>query len=597
MMRVLCTCGFGFAIFGFLAFVLAQMAVFTVPAIAVALIVTIAAGHLCWRRPLLARSTWSGQLLDLRNCFDWAFLFVYYAMLAFAFPAVNQTNLGSDAVGYYLVYASEWAHAGGFVVDPFLREPFYASNFTLFFGTFMMFGGVMFVTFLTWSMGLVTALAVCASVRASLERSIGIRWGAVAGCALALAVIIAPSYFRWLDSAYADAPIGAMALLFVVAIILGERERRPEWFFVAAAIGGFLIGMKPSFIPFVLVFALALYVALARCGNGRRVQIAVVVVLLIFASPWYVRNLVLAGDPISPVLNLAIHGSDGLMTKDEAANLAADLATSRSPLAIATLPFRAYLDTTSRDFREYGSTALMLLLYVPSLWLILRFLRVKTAGPISWILVLLLSTFILYWIYTSTLLRYATLFVPILAVCLCYPLREYVRGRFAGPVVALIAVLALIPSPGSADYYRQTYESQFRYLAESYTGDNDYLLRFGERYREATFAVAHLRAAKLRGRIYMLGPRVGYYIVSGGYEAIGDWVGPAGYFRLFRAIDANRSPEFLSDLGVAAVLVDPDQVLGGLAVPLERQLTAAGYCRIAIPESTVLLLVRERCRE
>jgi hypothetical protein len=47
----------------------------------------------------------------------------------------------------------------------------------------------------------------------------------------------------------------------------------------------------------------------------------------------------------------------------------------------------------------------------------------------------------------------------------------------------------------------------------------------------------------------------------------------------------------MRSLNVDAVLVDPRKVIGGLGVPLARQLTSSGYTAVTIPDSSYQLYV------
>jgi hypothetical protein len=82
-----------------------------------------------------------------------------------------------------------------------------------------------------------------------------------------------------------------------------------------------------------------------------------------------------------------------------------------------------------------------------------------------------------------------------------------------------------------------------------------------------------------------------YLLRRDGFEPIGNWSGPAGYWRLESAIDTNEALPFMNDLGVGAVQI-PSAPLDGLGVPLEHTLTKSGFCSLAIPGTQTKLLVR-----
>ncbi len=595
MVHVVCTCGLGLAVTGFACFFLALIGLLNIPAVLVSLAVFGVAASFCWSESPLRAEYWLSRARALGSSWDAPILGIYYLMLVLAFPAMNLINLGSDPVGYHLAYAADWAGSGRLAVDPFLRGVFYASNFVLLDSIFLLFHAQVFVMFLVWVTGLLTALGIFAAARWVLdEHGIGAAWAALAALFLTLAVVFAPSYFRWLMSAYIDVPIGAFALLATLSIVIGVREHRREWLMVAAVMGGFLIGMKESFLPLVVVFGIALWIAARHLNISRRAAVVLLALLVVTSSPWYVRNWILAGDPIWPVLNLALYHHDGLVTQGEVMSVASDLPNARSPATIMTLPFRAFLAVRSNDFREYGTSALVLVLYVPPAVLLLLLPKRKPVEADALIAVFILCMLVGYWAVSSTLLRYSTLFFPLLAVCLAMTMGLAFMGwRWRSAAVAALAALTMIPTPGTMAYLHQFYLSQYYYLPESYLSDSEYQSSFVDGYNEEEFTAALLERIHERGRVYVLGPRLQYYFRLHGIRSAGDWVGPAGWFRLYSAIDAGMATEFLDDLGVTAVLVDPPaRAIGGLDVPLGRQLTSHGYCAVSIPRSTYELYVR-----
>jgi len=597
MLRTVCTCAAGMAILGFVMFVLAVIGLFSAPFVISATAVLLLLGSVLGKRGISNSEYWSGRVRSLIESWDLPTLLVYGVMLVLAVPSVIP-NLGGDPINYHLAFAGDLAHSAKLVVDPFLRFPFYANNYTLLFAALLSLHGAAFVNFLTWVAALLTGLGVYASVRTALDGNRIRLWPAVVSGALMLAVILSPTFLRWLNTAYLDVPIGTFALSPVLCMQLALLERDRRWLFVAAVIAAFFIGMKPSFLVLFPVFALAIFLTARGMQVPRKIAWLCLLLYLILSAPWYIRNLILAGDPVPPVVNIALYGTDGIVTKSEWNALQSDLATTRTGRALFILPFRAFVEPGSRDFREYGVNALMLLLYVPMLVLIVRLGLGARGDPILPISVVLLTAFVLYWFFTGTLLRYALLFFPLLAACLGFSaaaitinMPAYWRSYLA-PIIGLIAIASIIPSPGTKEFYRRIYHSGYKDLASAYTGDQAYLMHFGEGYAEEEYASSTLARAGIRGRVYGLGKSDPYFFQRHGFVSIGDWVGPAGYFRLAHAVDAGQAPRYLADLGVDAVLIDPPPPLRGLAVPLERQLTAHGFCAVQVPGTQSRLLLR-----
>lgn len=599
MLSLVVTCSLGFAVVGFTSFFLALAGVLNIAATAVALLIVLAAAALIQGESLLREAYWRARLAAFASCWDVPTLILYYVMLALAFPAMNLVNLGSDPVAYHLAYAVDWARSGHLVVDPFLRVPFYANNFVLLYSVMLLLHAQVFVMFLVWLTGLLTALGVFSAVRWVLsEENIGNGWAVAPASFLTAAVILSPAYARWLISAYIDVPIGAFALLSVLALLLSMRSTDYRWLPASSIIAGFLIGMKESFLPLVIVFAIAIWWA-ARAAGTRR-TITALVLLLVAASPWYIRNWVDSGDPIWPVINLAVYGHDGLTDRQQEQSIAADLPGARSATAIVTVPARAFLSADTDEFREYGVSALILGLYIPAgVLLVMLAWRRRTIRKDTLVAVFVLYMLAGYWAVSSVLLRYATLFYPLLAVCVALALAQLLQGkRWRGPVITAIAILCALPSAGSLPFMQQIWLSQYYYLPQSYLGDDQYQSLYVDGYPQMQLVSALESRMRKPGRVYVLGWRLNYYLRLRGLETAGDWVGPAGYFTLYDAIDAGESAEFLNDLGVNAVLVDPRLVFGGLEVPFRRQLIAGGFClRSEQSSSQTSYAIFTLCRE
>lgn len=594
LMRVVCTCGFGIAAYGLTLFFLGIAGLLSPPFLASAFVAIILAAGLIRKQSPFSFGYWHGRFADLVGCWDVGALVVYAVMLVLAVPAIIP-NLGGDPVAYHLAYAEDWARAGKLVIDPFLRFPFYASNFPLLVAALFAVRGDSFVNFLTWATALLTALGVYGSARVFLQRTVAYRWAATAAAALALSVVLSPTFLRWLPTAYVDVAIGAFALISLLCIQLALIENDRRWLAAFAVIAGFLVGMKTSFLVASPILVLMLIISASTIRTGRAYLLLMLALLCVCAAPWYVRNAILAGDPIAPVLNIALHGSDGLMSKAEWEQIGEDLKTSRSFSALISLPVRAFKNPLQSDFREYGSSALILFLFVPMLLVVVEFAFLRRGDAAARLSVLLLTALIVYWFATATMLRYALLFYPMLAVCLAATTAPFLKGRYGGPLVALLAAAAVLPSPGAKEFFRETYALHYKYLPVYDTSDDEYLRRFGQGYVEEQFAAGVLRKNALRGRVYVFGSEfaAAYYFRREGLMSIGDWTGPASYFRLATAVDTHQVVRYFEDLDVVAVeIAATNWPLASFGVPLERQLIEGGFCSLSVPGSGSRLLVR-----
>src|SRR5581483_532117 len=325
-----------------------------------------------------------------------------------------------------------------------------------------------------------------------------------------------------------------------------------------------------------------------------------VLTLCVVAAPWYLRNFVLAGDPIAPTLNIALHGKDGLWTAAEWSYLWNDMATAKSPRAFLTLPVRAYLKPGSLDFREYGASALMLFLYVPAAAAIVLLALRRKLEPEVAIPLFVMSVLALYWFVTTSLLRYALLFYPLLALCVGMLLVEMGRRRTQLKPLALgFAIVAALPPFSSlapdGDFIQNDVLSELHDFLH-YRGEQAFLRQNDDGYSDEELASAWMRRHGYSGNVYVISDNAfDYYFRRNGVLSIGNWIGPAGYFRLLQAIDAGEAVEFLDDLGTRGVFLSPQQMLdAGIERVLAEQLTHAGYHQIPLtPGSRYHFYVRD----
>ncbi len=601
MLKVACTCALGMSICGFGLFVTGLLGWLTPAGVAATLAVAFGASCAAWRTSPFRADFWRARLRALTRCWSWPLAAVYAALLVIGTRALLPDATGySDGIYYHLAYAQDWANAGRIVVDPYLFFPFYANNFLLLYAAWIVAGAGQFVNFLTWTTGLLIALALYASVAdyaASKPATRG--WSVAIGLLVTYAVVSAPIFLDYAVLGYVDVPIGAAVFLSILAAGLAVRERDRGWLVAAAVVAAFLVGMKASYVVLVPVFAAIIAWAARSIGVPGRTIAAIVALLCVLSAPWYVRNLILAGDPIAPTLNLMLRGQDGLWKPDEWTGLWKDMATSKTPKAFVTLPARAFLRPTSEDFREYGASGLILFLYVPALIAAWALIARRRLPPTLAMAIFALTIFTLYWFLASSLLRYALLFYPLLAFCIAAFLLELVQ-RFPrwAPVALLLAVVAAMPNlsnPGTIkEFTRNDVMDDFHDVLH-YQGDRKYLEENDDGYREQEVAAAWIRANGGGGKVYVISNNAfDYYFRREGITSVGTWIGPAGYFRLLQAIDAGEAADFLDGLDVRAVLYSPQEMIdAGLETVLARQLRAGGFREIPLdPKSGYHLLVR-----
>src|SRR6266436_8548075 len=300
-------------------------------------------------------------------------LFIYLLFLILGVPAVLPPTF-SDSVSYHLAYAVDWANAGRIYVDPFLRFPYYANNFLLFYSALFVLKLGSYCHFLNWLCGLLTCLGVLAfftPVENQLrEPTPSWKPSRPQQFLIPLCVALSPTFLRFLNVGYIDVPIGLFVLVPILCAYRTSAHRPFQRELVVTA--AFCAGMKLTLIGHLPFFLGSLLFATAR--RLQRRQIVVLCLVLVGLSlPWYARNLFDAHDPIPPVFNFFFKHPDPIFIKADGFPYTGDTLTERKLSHLLLLPFRFFTDPESQNFREWGVTAMILLLYTPVLFLVAQF--------------------------------------------------------------------------------------------------------------------------------------------------------------------------------------------------------------------------------
>src|SRR5207302_4279549 len=140
----------------------------------------------------------------------------------------------------------------------------------------------------------------------------------------------------------------------------------------------FCVSMKISLFLCLPLFVFSLFLVLRwQWQRKRRSRVLVLSVLLILLSaPWYLRNFVLAGDPITPVLNLKFRGRDPIFTQVDYSGLITALQPQKDVSAALLLPVNLFYQPDSANLST-------LFLYLPVATLLLLALKTfrRTVGP------------------------------------------------------------------------------------------------------------------------------------------------------------------------------------------------------------------------
>ena len=537
-------------------------------------------------------------------------LFIYLLFLILGVPAVLPPTF-SDSVSYHLAYAVDWANAGRIYVDPFLRFPYYANNFLLFYSALFVLNLGNYCHFLNWLCGLLTCLGVLAFFtpveNAFQEGTSTWKLFRPQHFLIPLSVALSPVFLRYLNVAYIDVPIGLFLLVPVLCAYRSSSAQPFERELVVSA--AFCGGMKLTLIGHLPFFVGSLLFATAR--RLQRRQIAVLCLLLVGLSlPWYLRNLFEAHDPTPPVFNMLFKHPDPIF-KDDPFPYTADTMTERKPSHLLLLPLRVFTYPQSENFREWGITAMILLSYAPILFLLVQVFWWNRwrAQPRLMYLSLAAAYLPLPWLFSS-LGRYALHWYPVLAAWvgvmvsdICERAETLWGSRLTTSITRTVAVMfctaLIIPSPGpfTKRFYYDCYGITDSLLSSD-TNPKEYLKKNVSGYLASQAVIATLVSNQKTNTKVLLLPGVGeliFYFRKANIIALGDYTGPAGYMELWTGVQNGNCLPYLTRLDVSAVIIQPHHEEAWwprFYEPFRSQLKEYGFSEYRTGERNVAVFLR-----
>jgi hypothetical protein len=520
----------------------------------------------------LSWSFWRATLQRFIKAWTAPAFLIYLLFLVLGLPAVLPP-IFADSVSYHLAYALDWANTGRIYVDPFLRFPYYANNFLLLYSALFILKLGNYCHFLNWLCGLLTCLGVLAFFTPAETqpcRETSSWWQFYPQQFLIpLCVALSPVFLRFLNVGYVDVPIGLFVLTPILCAYRSSARRPFERELVAT--GAFCAGMKLTLIGHLPFFLGSLVFASWRLLRAREIAL-LSVVLVVLSLPWYVRNVIEVHDPTPPVFISYFKHPDSVYTQAEAAIYTSDTMTERSPRHLILLPFRFFTDPESRNFREWGVSAMILLLYAPIVFLVTQLCWLRIWRPPDRLVYLSVAVvyLMLPWLFSS-LGRYALHWYPTFAAWLgvvisyiCARVEAVWNSRlgiWTTHVATAVFCCSLIyptPTEGCRRFYRGYYAGIFP-LSRSRHELRDYLKKNLTGYA-ASQAVIETLALNQKKTSHVLALRdepLAFYFRKAKIISVGDSFGPARYIDLYKAVEQRNCLPYLSRLNISAVIVNP----------------------------------------
>jgi hypothetical protein len=587
----------GMAIVGFFTFA-AGLAHAIYPAALIVLPVALGALAAALGDNPLKRAFWSRRGTVLRRAVSPGALLVLAGCIMVSYPAILP-DPGSDATVYHHVYAFDWATAHRLYVDAWIRGPLYANDWLLLVTWAYALHADAYILFLNWLTGALTLIGVYGYVVSRVQSGDDSRptiRDAALGIAAVLTVALTPQFLEYWNLSIVDIPIGFFFFAFAAAsvVAIGRRAR----YSIADVIisGGFLVGMKVSFIALLPLVVIAAGLAARATGLPRRGALLAAVFATATSAPWYVRNFLIAGDPISPVLNLRFHGADKYISLADYSGLVGSIYTAHTLAEVLRVPLELFWRPDV--LQGVGMSMIILLLWAPALVVAYAIVRNR---PVTRFVPALAGSILLYayayWMLTSNFERYALLFVPFfcafVASLLTLPGRRLPAIKWLG--AAALLALAL-PSPSAWAQIQTFRQNNYDLVRASFDGNRDsWLETHTHGYRDIEYIARVMHASRRPGlRVYRLNLEIDtLFYKQKGVDSIGEWSGPERYHDFAYALDRNDMRAYLERLNIGVIIIPPPEVGMVLSVDqldqLAEEMAALKFRRVMLPKSGFIM--------
>jgi hypothetical protein len=253
-----------------------------------------------WKRSRERGAALGSRVEAWRARWLWA---AYGALLVAPLLGALDHAVGWDAQTYHLAFPEQYLLHNGIVMTPFSHLSGYIMSTQLLYLLGLALGGQSAAVLLHFQFGLLCLIAVSILARRSSPR---------AGALAPLFLLACPLFQQELGWAYSDLPLAFYGLLAAAALIGWMSDEDDTGALLHA---GIAIGLAASTrylgLSFLAFFCLLVWLPPRHrhvAANLRACMWLVGIASAVLA-PWLIRNLVLTGNPVTPLLQSVFHAS------------------------------------------------------------------------------------------------------------------------------------------------------------------------------------------------------------------------------------------------------------------------------------------------
>jgi hypothetical protein len=412
-----------------------------------------------------------------------------------------------DAIMYHLAYAKIYAQNHHLVLTPYLRYAVSPQLNEMLFTLALICYDDIEAQLVQCLMMILVAVALYAWGQRVFSSRVGL-WAAVFWLATSLVL-------RLGSTAYIDIGLTLFVSLAIYAMFNWLSTKKTFWLVTAGVYTGFAAGSKYSALFFLL--ALSLISLYRRVIEHRFAPLAIfTAVAVVVASPWYLRNLSLTGNPVFPFLPSIF----GYFLWN-----AGDLSGQLLDWKMSGITGGTFLE----QFRP---------LAFPVFWILPLAVFFGVRRSYNRRLLALALVYVLFWLCTASLPRYLLPILPILSLATAASCAQFVYAKprlhgWLGNTSTAVLGFMLLMYP---NWRYAAREEMTKGLAVDRQKRDEYLARELVAYN----AYKYLNAERgTNYRLYALYDENMAYFADGTF--MGDWFGPARYSQILSNLDNGQS--------------------------------------------------------
>jgi len=474
-----------------------------------------------------------------------------------------------DALIHHLAVPKIWLSSGGFVETPWADYSYYPMTINLLYLPALYAGIDVLPKFIHMTCGIGIGLLLFFY----LKHRLGILWGGL-GAAIFLTT---PIVVRLSTSAYIDLGMTFFTTGSLIAFLnwRDSNYQRLGWLLLSAVCMGFAIGSKYNALIAWLTLSLLLVLVYVqdtqRQTAGMGFGVLFILLTAAVASPWYIKNFILTGNPFYPlfqrIFEVAQQQSLPAAVQTQAVEESSKIGFfqmrrilyGESFIETLLIPLRMFFQGSDDSYRYFqGVLNPILILFIPFVFLG-RMLR----RDVLFLLVFSGIFMVFAYFLTEKQVRYLLPVIPCLSIVAAVGIHHLVSrmqasprtrvARYAAHTVSLLVVLLL--SMNVVYLIRYVRKIDPVPVVSGREPREVYLKRMLPHYHAVDYANRHLPADATVFTMFL--GRRGYYLERP-YRNEPQF-GAATLHRLVRAAhDPETFSRMVQDIGVSHLLVQTD---------------------------------------